>query len=65
MGVGIDVMKAHGGGDLLSHKTSPFGKAMPHMQAILIILTNQNWNNEIPAYGFMHFCNYVCERRRT
>ena len=39
MGVGIDVMKVYGGGDLLSHKNSPFGKAMTPVQAIDYALT--------------------------
>lgn len=33
-GVGIDVMKAFGGGDLLSEKRSPFGKALTPIQCI-------------------------------
>lgn len=33
-GVGIDVMKVYGGGDLLSEKNSPFGKPMTPVQAI-------------------------------
>ena len=33
-GVGIDVMKAFGGGDLLSEKRSPFGKALTPVQCI-------------------------------
>lgn len=34
VGVGIDVMKVFGGGDLLSESGSPFGKAMTPVQAI-------------------------------
>lgn len=34
MGVGIDVMKVYGGGDLLSEERSPFGRAMTPVQAI-------------------------------
>lgn len=33
-GVGIDVMKVYGGGDLLSEERSPFGRAMTSPQAI-------------------------------
>lgn len=33
-GVGIDVMKVYGGGDLLSEDNSPFGRAMTSVQAI-------------------------------
>ena len=33
-GVGIDVMKVYGGGDLLSEENSPFGRAMTPVQAI-------------------------------
>lgn len=38
-GVGIDVMKVYGGGDLLSPERSPFGKAMTPVQAIEYCLT--------------------------
>lgn len=38
-GVGIDVMKTFGGGDLLSATNSPFGKAMTSVQAIEYALT--------------------------
>ncbi len=38
-GVGIDVMKAYGGGDLLSEVNSPFGKAMTPVQCIEYALT--------------------------
>lgn len=38
-GVGIDVMKVYGGGDLLSDTNSPFGKAMTPVQAIDYALT--------------------------
>lgn len=38
-GVGIDVMKVYGGGDLLSEKNSPFGRAMTPPQAIEYALT--------------------------
>lgn len=38
-GVGIDVMKAYGGGDLLSETNSPFGKAMTPVQCIEYALT--------------------------
>lgn len=38
-GVGIDVMKTYGGGDLLSDSNSPFGKAMTACQAIEYALT--------------------------
>ncbi|WP_075559413.1 aldo/keto reductase [Parabacteroides timonensis] len=34
MGVGIDVMKVYGGGDLLSEDNSPFGRAITPVQAI-------------------------------
>ncbi len=33
-GVGIDVMKVYGGGDLLSEENSPFGRALTPVQAI-------------------------------
>lgn len=39
MNVGIDVMKAYGGGDLLSEENSPFGRAMTPAQAIGYALT--------------------------
>lgn len=39
MNVGIDVMKAYGGGDLLSEENSPFGRAMTPVQAIEYALT--------------------------
>lgn len=39
MGVGITVMKAFGGGDLLSDKYSPAGKAMTALQCIHYALT--------------------------
>lgn len=39
MNVGIDVMKAYGGGDLLSEENSPFGRAMTPVQAIGYALT--------------------------
>lgn len=39
VGVGIDVMKVYGGGDLLSEQNSPFGKAMTPVQAIEYALT--------------------------
>lgn len=38
-GVGIDVMKAYGGGDLLSDENSPFGKAFTATQCIEYALT--------------------------
>lgn len=38
-GVGIDVMKAYGGGDLLSAELSPFGKAFTPAQCIHYALT--------------------------
>lgn len=38
-GVGIDVMKVYGGGDLLSAENSPFGKPMTPQQAIEYALT--------------------------
>ncbi|MDE5878006.1 MAG: aldo/keto reductase [Muribaculaceae bacterium] len=38
-GVGIDVMKVYGGGDLLSDTNSPFGKAMTPPQVIEYALT--------------------------
>ncbi|MDE5637576.1 MAG: aldo/keto reductase, partial [Alistipes sp.] len=38
-GVGIDVMKVYGGGDLLSGTNSPFGRAMTPVQAIEYALT--------------------------
>lgn len=38
-GVGIDVMKVYGGGDLLSETNSPFGRAMTPVQAIEYALT--------------------------
>lgn len=38
-GVGIDVMKAYGGGDLLSAELSPFGKAFSPAQCIHYALT--------------------------
>lgn len=39
MGIGIDVMKVYGGGDLLSEEGSPFGRAMTPVQAIEYALT--------------------------
>ena len=38
-GVGIDVMKVYGGGDLLNKENSPFGRAMTPVQAIEYALT--------------------------
>lgn len=38
-GVGIDVMKAYGGGDLLSEARSPFGRAMTPVQCLEYALT--------------------------
>ncbi len=38
-GVGIDVMKAYGGGDLLSAELSPFGKAFTPVQCLHYALT--------------------------
>ena len=38
-GVGIDVMKVYGGGDLLNAENSPFGKAMTPVQCIEYALT--------------------------
>lgn len=38
-GIGLDVMKAFGGGDLLSELNSPFGKAMTPVQCIEYALT--------------------------
>jgi hypothetical protein len=38
-GVGIDVMKVYGGGDLLSKTNSPFGKPLSPVQAIEYALT--------------------------
>ena len=38
-GVGIDVMKVYGGGDLLSEENSPFGKALTPAQCIEYALT--------------------------
>ncbi len=38
-GVGIDVMKVYGGGDLLSEDNSPFGRAMTPAQCIEYALT--------------------------
>lgn len=38
-GVGIDVMKVYGGGDLLSEANSPFGRAMTPVQCIEYALT--------------------------
>lgn len=39
MGVGIDVMKAFGGGDLLSAQLSPFGRAFTPVQCLHYALT--------------------------
>lgn len=39
MGVGIDVMKVYGGGDLLSEVNSPFGRAFTPVQCIEYALT--------------------------
>jgi predicted aldo/keto reductase-like oxidoreductase len=39
MGVGIDVMKVYGGGDLLSDSRSPFGRAFTPVQCIEYALT--------------------------
>lgn len=39
MGVGIDVMKVYGGGDLLSEANSPFGRAFTPVQCIEYALT--------------------------
>lgn len=39
MGVGIDVMKVYGGGDLLNGERSPFGRAMTPVQCIEYALT--------------------------
>lgn len=38
-GVGIDVMKAYGGGDILDEKMSPFGRAFTPVQCISYSLT--------------------------
>lgn len=38
-GVGLDVMKAYGGGDLLSEMNSPFGKALTPVQCMEYALT--------------------------
>ena len=38
-GVGIDVMKVYGGGDLLSEANSPFGRALTPVQCIEYALT--------------------------
>lgn len=38
-GVGIDVMKVYGGGDLLSESNSPFGRAMTPVQCLHYALT--------------------------
>ena len=38
-GVGIDVMKVYGGGDLLNKENSPFGRTMTPVQAIEYALT--------------------------
>lgn len=38
-GVGIDVMKTYGGGDLLSERNSPFGRAFTPVQCIEYALT--------------------------
>lgn len=38
-GVGIDVMKVYGGGDLLSETNSPFGRAMTPVQCLHYALT--------------------------
>lgn len=38
-GVGIDVMKVYGGGDILSEQNSPFGKALTPVQCIEYALT--------------------------
>ena len=38
-GVGIDVMKAYGGGDLLSAENSPFGRALTPVQCLHYALT--------------------------
>lgn len=38
-GVGLDVMKAYGGGDLLSEVNSPFGQAMTPVQCLEYALT--------------------------
>ena len=39
LGVGIDVMKVYGGGDILNELDSPFGKALTPVQAINYALT--------------------------
>ena len=39
LGVGIDVMKAYGGGDLLSAENSPFGRAFTAVQCLEYALT--------------------------
>lgn len=38
-GIGIDVMKVYGGGDILSEENSPFGKAFTPVQCIQYALT--------------------------
>lgn len=39
LGVGIDVMKVYGGGDILNELDSPFGRALTPVQAINYALT--------------------------
>lgn len=69
-GIGIDVMKAYGGGDLLSETNSPFGKAMSPVQCIEYALTRPGvaaimvgCKNHEEIEAAVHWCSATKEER--
>jgi predicted aldo/keto reductase-like oxidoreductase len=69
-GVGIDVMKTFGGGDILSETDSPFGKALTPVQCIEYALTRPgvaavmlgcNTSDELMAA--LHWCDATADER--
>ena len=69
-GVGISVMKAFSGGQLLDAKTSPFGKALTEYQCIQYALDKPGVLTVLPGVRNMEdlrrilgFCNAAPEKR--
>lgn len=69
-GVGIDVMKVYGGGDLLSEINSPFGKAMTSVQCIEYALTRPGvaavmigCKNKDEIQAAVNWCNATKEEK--
>lgn len=70
MGVGIDVMKVYGGGDLLSEENSPFGRALTPVQCMEYALTRPGvaavmvgCKNQQEIASALAWCNAGAEER--